>query len=1030
MTFTLIPARRKRVAYSLYGTSAVLLAVSLGAASSLGAAAAVPGSDWGPAGALAPTDSAVSVQWNNANTPAVDQVYRGINDAVEVQPQLIPHAGSTTYDSIPSSVNSQIQQDFGGMKLSVSQTSGLRHQAVTVSVTGANIGPNAAAGVPNALIVMQCWGKPGDTQPDPSHCQDGAGSVDSTKMASRAFSSSDAPLVGDTDYKAGTGVSVVGTLSGGQMTLQAAVHAQVFVPAGHTDIASGATGTVEFLDPNLEVVGKASVSNGFAIATVSNPAYRVSAYTAEYIASPSENYLSSPRSAAATTGSYNTSPTTPGMGTNSLPRYTSGIPFTAIDGTTVAAASIGTYFTQQTTNEIGSLAIASTPSGVATRSFEVQTGAESPGLGCGTRSDMPSTSVCWLVAVPFDSSLPTSYQEPVASPLTPSLWAQRVQVQLNFSAVATSCGAGARAISEGSEMLVDAMNSWIPAVCEKAGVDLGYIQTTDSVARSQYAGATTRLVFTSKPIADTSLTSTLYAPAGLSAVTISLLSVNSGTLQPVTGIKLDARLVAKLLTESYIDGIDDPNQPGSQSSDAIPWQRNLPVSLSSDPEFRALNPGFTASNEPLGSDLIVTVAGTDATSALWQWLVSDPESRSFLEGCPDTASGNTVINPFYSARTYTDCANQAQSLDATAASWMAEQNPATNPDGTLLPEGFVYVKPSYPPAGGDFPLPGYYEREPATVNGQQQGVLTLSDMHQRENTFAGVATDVFRGQSKGLNFWCPDNVTCPGTVITPPGVWINSSAPIYGAGILGLTDGTSAARSLLPTAILCDDAGTSCVGANNQSLQAAAATFKPAAAGSHFLQPPSSPAWSKGAYPLTIPVYAEINTKNLTAVDAVDFAKVLTFLTGVGQQQGYAIGNLPPGMAPLTSTLLAQDKSAIATLQQMAVVSTPSSTPTVTPTITPSATPSVTTSSPAIVNEVPPVNSPAPVVAPVPVSTPKPVATAATPTEPAATPIAVAAGAMTPAAAVGPLPFAVGGGLFAAVICGIVAPIVGRRRKA
>jgi hypothetical protein len=999
MRLSIAPARNKKLAYTLYSLSLGLLAGTLVLAASVSSAQALsPGSDWGSDGAMAATNSAVTVAWDNSGgTPADDKVARDSS-------QVLPHTGGKTYSDVPSAISDPIAQGFGGMTLSVSQTTGLVHQAVSVAVTGVAAG---SADNPRQLAVMQCWGSTTAAQPDPEDCQWDGNTVDGPAVGARGLPSSDAPLLGGGDLKANTLVGqFVIKVSGGTATLAGIVDAQ---SSTATLPADGAAGKVEFLDNATgAVVAEAPVQGGLATSTVTGlQDGQKYTYIAKYVADPSENYLSSVNvlpTSVTLDAEGNANATTPlptapssGLGTNSAPDNTaSAMPFHAIDGT--FTGDTAAYFTNSTTNAFGSMLTPSVASLTVTRSFEVQTGAEAPGLGCGARSDQPSTSVCWLVAIPIDQTV-----NPISSsgggPLALSDWAQRVQVKLTFAAVSASCGTGARELASGSDLMTDAVNSWIPAMCTQAGVDFGYVDTGDLQARDQYSQKDTSLIFTSSPVDDSGGgTSTLYAPAALAAVTIAVFSVNSSG-QNLTNIKLNARLVAKLLTESYLQAVTGPSAlPGT------PWANKLPADLIDDPEFQALNP--QASNGGLGSDLVVTVNGSDAASALWQWVSADPDAKAFLDGCPDAASKNSVINPFYSTRSYTECQSQAVSLEATAAIKRSAQSP-TNPKGTVLPDTYVDSTPVYPPTVAAFPQPGYYQ-EPAVVDSKTGAIiqppLTFADLHPRESTFTAIAADVFRGQEKSLTSWCAADIDCPGAGTIPAGgAYINGAGPKYGAGVVGLTDGSAAAKDLLPTALLCDDSGSNCVGANNGSLQKAANGFVASSISSHFLQAPATPDYAGGAYPLTLPVYAEINTNGLDQTDATAYAKVLSFISTTGQQQGFDIGNLPPGMAPLTDALVAQTDSAISTLQQ---ITDPTS-----------AAGGGGSSSPNT-DQLPPVGF-------------VPTDPGSGSPSPSPTPQAMAGPiAITPVSAVGFLPYGVGTGLLGALGAGIAAPIVGRKRRA
>jgi hypothetical protein len=71
--------------------------------------------------------------------------------------------------------------------------------------------------------------------------------------------------------------------------------------------------------------------------------------------------------------------------------------------------------------------------------------------------------------------------------------------------------------------------------------------------------------------------------------------------------------------------------------------------------------------------------------------------------------------------------------------------------------------------------------------------------------------------------------------------------------------------------------------------------------------------YGSGAYPLTMPVYAAV-PPTLPLSDRKAYAKALQYVTTTGQQPGFSPGNLPPGYAPLTASLRAQAKHAIAKL--------------------------------------------------------------------------------------------------------------------
>ena len=689
------------------------------------------------------------------------------------------------------------------------------------------------------------------------------------------------------------------------------------------------------------------------------------------------------------------------------------IPFRAIDGTvpgetftdpdTGKATFYGTratnnpYFSAQTTNQ---LTVYPPASGTAARPFELQTTSEATGLGCGVKADVPSTSRCWIVV----TAMPGGFGY---SGLAPTAWANRVQVAVDFTDIGAACPAGqSRALLAGSELLSTAMASWIPALCAQQSTALGYTVLGDAQVRRELDAGTRKTGVLSVPGTADSFTS----PVALSATVIGYRIDQTDYVTPAGQIKLNPRLVAKLLTESYVEAID--NVMYSQISEKAPWVKELLPNIGGDPEFNALNPEVNIAGGNV-SDLIVSLTQSDAAAVVWDWVLADPEARAFLHGCPD-AKGY-VVNPFYSTRTYEECADQAQALDAVTKDRITK---------TVTPDSFVYVTPSYPSDSAAFPQPGWYARDatykadPAT--GEKvldQTALTIGDIRPRQNAFADVGRTVGRAVYPSNTTFC--YTATDDTCLPVPGKWKSSSTPgFYGNRYaMGITDSVTAARFGMQTALLCassDTTGTSCVGADTKSLQAAANAFVPAGGAlGNTLSHGGTAGYGTGAYPLTVPVYASVARTGLTEQDARTYAGLLEWFAHTGQTPGYAPGQLPPGYAPLTTNLLALADTAVSQLKAW-TVPTPPSTP-----------PSITSQQPAA-------NAPAPR----PVTPPQASAVAqnavrTAPTGAVASPELVAKVGTTPTTESGFPQFALAGGLVAALVAGIASPLVGgpRRRK-
>ncbi|MBF4462739.1 MULTISPECIES: hypothetical protein [unclassified Rathayibacter] len=716
--------------------------------------------------------------------------------------------------------------------------------------------------------------------------------------------------------------------------------------------------------------------------------------------------------------------------------FTPGAPFRAVDGTRIRTEAIhdvesNTYFSGKTTNELSLLT--AQRDGTGDRLMEMQTGSEAPGLGCGYRADTASTSTCWIVVVPrLRGTDDTSTQLLLSGPVAPSLWAQRLQIKLDFSDVAASCPNGrAQVLTAGSEMLTRAMASWIPAVCSASQVSLGYSQLGDSQARLQLGTGALQAVFSSRPPDDP--TSAISMPVATTGVVIAAtidyrprcggpgfdadtiteaqatgqcgypdLSTAQreirkyGTL--MTGIKLNARLVAKLLTESYRAGIDD--ESGNQLATKAPWAMALTANLGTDPEFRALNPELQyAVDFSFGTrsgDLMVENLRSDAAEALWEWIHADDNARSFLDGCPDPY-GSTV-NPFYSTRSYKECVVDAPHLEADAKA---------KRDATELPKFFVDAPAVYPPDSASYPQLSWYQRDPVGVFTAQ----TLNDLHPRSDTMATTGRNTFRAIYPANTDWC-DPLSDSRCAVAG---WLSPKTPqdVGSRTVISITDASTAARYQLPTAELCSYDGGACVSANAGSLAKAASRFEQDPTG---VGPMTVDDYQAGLYPLALPIYAQVARASLTPVTASAFADSFTYLTGDGQRTDGTSGSLPVGYASLTSAQSAQAASAIAELR--GAQSVPSAAPS-------SAAPTPQTAAP--------VAAPAAAAAPAAPRAAAPVVTTAStaPVAAADAPVAaLPATTTTGRTEIGFPQYGLVGGLVAALASGILAPVLGRRRKA
>ncbi|GAA1720577.1 hypothetical protein GCM10009745_82070 [Kribbella yunnanensis] len=291
----------------------------------------------------------------------------------------------------------------------------------------------------------------------------------------------------------------------------------------------------------------------------------------------------------------------------------------------------------------------------------VNTAVENPSLGCS------DTSPCSLVVVPVRER-PCRNAKQGAPPLTISNcakavgqagignwqllanWYERYVFKLSFSPSLPKCiGRTDQAKFLGSELTAEAMRRWVPARCQKespAALDftrawepdsLRQLGLRDPASTSKYAADAAVVSEPATPDDPVSNDRKLgYAPIATTgfAIGYTVDQNQGGTLSQVTDVKLNQRLVAKMLSQSY-PGKFRPN------TDKLPVNPNTasnPANIFKDPEFQQLNPaaaGYAGANAAEGTQLAMPTARSDVFLALTRWIWADPTARSFLQGKAD-----------------------------------------------------------------------------------------------------------------------------------------------------------------------------------------------------------------------------------------------------------------------------------------------------------------------------------------------------------------------------------------------------------
>ncbi|MFE2421226.1 hypothetical protein [Streptomyces hokutonensis] len=534
-----------------------------------------------------------------------------------------------------------------------------------------------------------------------------------------------------------------------------------------------------------------------------------------------------------------------------------------------------TYFGPLDTNE--QVANRTFADGTGEVTFEVQDALEAPHLGCGANTaptgSTPVPRSCWLVVVPrgthdtdgTDVTNPggTRNHNLYTSPLSATNWAQRMVVRLDFLPSEAYCPTGqTERPTAGSELVTDAVTSWQPKLCSSTGSTFAFTQGGEEEARNQVLGTTADsplLGFTVDPVTrPEDGAEVVQAPVAVSGVTVAFfIEGPSGVVQ---GMKLSPRLVAKMLTHSYVNDV---------TLGAVPdYLKGNSSALNEDPEFKQLNPGFPELRSRQLRSLMVPLQDADTTRIVWNWLQSDKDAREFLSGTKDP--WGMQVNRYFK-----------------------DLNLATATSLTDYPK----VDPTTTPAIG---------------NGTPALNYAITDLDPYTADMHDGALKTRRGNNNRTIQWQPGDTQSPARLI--------NDAPYSGQrAVMAIVDTASAVRYGLITAAL-RNADGNYVKPTAATLAADVATMQPSSEDATVLKP--DPARAKGqAYPLTAVAYAAASV-NQDATARTAYARFIRYVSGSnGQTLGLSAGQLPFGYAPLPAKQRQQAATAADTLERGVTVS-------------------------------------------------------------------------------------------------------------
>lgn len=545
------------------------------------------------------------------------------------------------------------------------------------------------------------------------------------------------------------------------------------------------------------------------------------------------------------------------------------------------------YLKPRSTNEVW--LAKNGPDGSGSVFFEVQTDLEAQHLGCG-RVDAGKPRSCWLVAIPRWAGEPDGSEtqlNSLSSPLSETNWDRRIEVPLGFAPVAAGCriASGLKQILSHDSALT-ALRSWQPEFCGDTRTSSSVLGPLQDFSVRLGLSQPNRLGVVGVP--DEGLSTVVTAPLLTSGVVVGFAVDRripfgaagydrDGTRE--TTMNLNARLLAKLLTQSYDSGAAPNGGKTSGYNSSVysggflptftpkrDFPKDNPRRLYDDPEFVRLNPaiadwlgkGMTLPPQDM-ADVLVSFGDTDAYQVLWRWIANDPEAKAFLAGGPDP--DGMRINPYYEDQ-----------LNATTSSF-----PLLDP---------TCVDNLESKDADDFPL------------------LCQINNHPRVEDDGDAAQAAVRGDTKRVN-------QAPLVFAGATGYRAEPRQEVGGRGLIVITTSALAERYGLPTARLRNASGDF-VGATAASMAAARKQMAVRPDGVLLPQPEKV---TGAGYPLTTMSYAVVDVAATTQAQNDAFATMLSYAVDEGQTPGTAVGQLPPGYSPLSAALGAQVLEAVERLR-------------------------------------------------------------------------------------------------------------------
>ncbi|GAA1915746.1 hypothetical protein [Nocardioides hwasunensis] len=489
--------------------------------------------------------------------------------------------------------------------------------------------------------------------------------------------------------------------------------------------------------------------------------------------------------------------------------------------------------------------------------FEVRSDVENESLGCN------DTVACSIVVIPiqgiscldddaacsrggqFEAGSNNFSSQGVDLTASPTLWwsesnwRNRFSIPITFGLPPDACTVlddRAPTGFYGSELMSQASLQWSPSFClDKKRFKFQHNKMADAAGFTLAENGGGAAAFVSSKHTVKGTDPMAYAPTAVTGFSIGYVIDRPGNAGEFTDLKLNARLVAKLLTQSYL---------GSELGRGHPGMSANPVGINLDPEFQKLNPGLDTITREAAATLLSLSESSDVVQSLTEYIAQDRSAMEWVKGKADP--WGMKVNPSY------------RKIKLPVAEW------------PLLDD---YVPTTNDECRQQNPTP-YFTQLAAPVNSIRKIAEAI------------------------LDAWPNVQTRCDRSAVTDPWKIGRVDRQGVGTRFMfGVVSMGDAERLGLDQASLATRSGY--VAPTTAGLTKALRLAEPSKEGDEPFTLDMAQMVRKNAYPGTMIVYTAARTANLPEEDAAKVAQFIEVSTTEGQREGYGNGELPPGYVPI-----------------------------------------------------------------------------------------------------------------------------------